>query len=229
MSQLANFEIASERAVLGLGHSERTEVGLFMARTMMNFGLFKTVDVVTINDLVNPRFTDEISGMMAECCVVTHSAFPVHMDRIEGPILQILAFNPPESTPIKRLAQGASVVAKDVFLKEAGHHQTGLSDLAKAGVELMRRPMTSIETVRRIANGFSTLEYLMEHKDQFTQGRAVVHSSGDNFGFQKGFDFLRAEDDGILTMFIEGNHRHNQVLFSPKHTLRLLPLVRKPA
>jgi hypothetical protein len=228
MNIFSPIEIVSEHAVLGLGHSERSEVGEFLARTLKNFGVFKTVDIVTTNDLAKLSLTQEISEMMAVSSVVTHSVFPVHMDRIEGPILQIIAFNPPEPTPTMQLAKGAKEVAADRMYKEPGHHTTGALDMAKAGIELLRRPLTSIETVRRIANSFSTLDYLIDHKDQFMHGRAVVHSSGDNFGFQEGFDFQRAEDDGIIAMLLGDSHRHNQLLFAPKQTLDLLPLARKP-
>lgn len=83
-------------AVIGLGHSERREVGQLWSRTLRNYGFAREVAVVTINDLLRPEICDEVTDMLSAGTLYSHSAFPVHLDRIDGQLGQIVAFNPPK-------------------------------------------------------------------------------------------------------------------------------------
>lgn len=219
MSEFLGFEIASPNAVIGLGHSERAEVGEFLARTLKNYGIFNTTRVVTTNDLYRLHLKTEIEEMMSESTVISHSAFPVHMRRqIKGPVKQLLAFNPPEPLSTWNSLRRAASVARDNVTKAPGHHTMGvfgILDTMKAGVELMGDIPTSFRTMREISDGFSTVEYLADHANQFTHGRAIVHVENDGFGFQNTCDYQRAQENGISTALIANGH-HNSLLFDPK-------------
>lgn len=202
-----------------MGHSEGREVGGLWSRTLRNYGFAREVAVVTINDLSRPEICDEVSDMLSAGTLYTHSAFPVHLDKINGQLGQIVAFNPPEATKLPKLVRGMVQVAGDKHPKEAGAHDTGVKDLTLAGIEMFAHPRQSIDTVRKIVGGFSTLDYLMQESDRFPLGRLVVHSALDGFNFPANFDYECAETNGIRVARLEGHH-HNEVLFRPLDAMR---------
>ncbi len=212
------FEFASDRAIIALGHSERKMVGEKWASEIDNLDIFEDIDVVTINRLDRLRDSSLLKSVMKKSTVFGHSAASTRIDEA----LQFVAINPPEPASTLDLLKAASKIANDPIEPEVGSHKTGLLDLLGAGLELADSPTSSISTIRRISGGYSAVEDLIAKGEKsFPEGRAIVHSELDGFGFSELANMHRAAGNGITAVEIP-NHYHNEVLFAPKKTIGLL-------
>ncbi len=213
------FTIESSEAVIVLGHSEREQVGLAWATALDETGLFSGVEIVTTNRLDSRLGRTALRGLFEGGVAFTHSAGEMRVPNA----LQLVAHNPPEQTSWKDLLKRAADIGKDRIEKEADAHKTGKSDLAKAGLQLAGSPITSFRTIAQIHSGHSSVESLVNRRQngEFLAGVAIVHSELDGFGFQLAADMVRASEEGITTLILPG-HKHNEVLFAPRRTIDLM-------
>lgn len=211
------FQVESDKAFLVLGHSERLEVGNFLAKTLDERHIFAELDVISLNRAAAYVGRASLREAMKHRTVITHSAAIMRVPRA----LQIIAINPPEEVSLGQLLKRANEVVKDALVPEEGAHKTGLGDLAKAGLELARSPVVTVTTALGISRGYSSTERLAEGAEDFPAGWAMVHSEHDTFGFSNLCDLDRAAQAGVTTVVLPG-HYHNEVLFAPNRTLDLL-------
>lgn len=209
------LEIASDRAIVLLGHTERHATGELLERTLLRHGLFSSITLATINDLdTRSKKGKDLKAMMRDMSVISHSASIEYVEEA----LQVVAFNPPEKTSTVQLFVRAGKILRDKVEKEPGVHKGGLSDKLGAGFEFIRGPITSARTIRTIAKGYSTVEHFIAGADNFPGGTAIIHSGNDSFGFQHLADLNRAREAGIAVKVLD-NHHHNELLFAPKRTM----------
>ena len=201
-----------------MGHSERVVAGKLLEKEIDSLGLFSDgIDLITLNQTSAMIGRRALREEMKKRTVITHSA---GIMRLSG-ALQIVAINPPEKVGFVELLKRAQKITKDPITKEEGAHKTGFTDLAGAGVELMRSPGTTFKTMNMISSGYSAVDQLILRADDFPAGRAIVHSERDTFGFSDLANMDLAALNGISTFMISG-HYHNDVLLAPNKTLELL-------
>ena len=211
------FQIESDKAFYLPGHSERKKTGEFMARTLVERGIFEDVEIVTLNRIASMIHRDALRREMLTRTVITHSAGIMRVPAA----LQVVAINPPEQVSFVDLLKRANEITKDKFEKEVGSHKTGYGDLAAAGLQLLGSPIASIVTPYRISQGYSTVDRLADGAEDFRGGRAIVHSQLDGFGFYDLADLDFAAVNGVTTLALP-NHYHNEALFAAKRTIDLM-------
>ncbi len=212
-----NFQIESDKAIVGLGHSERKHVGEFLARTIDELGIFRKIEIVTLNKSAGMIGRKALRRELESSFVIGHSAFITRVQRA----LQVVAINPPEPVSLINLAKRTKAVIDDPIRKEHGAHKTGIADMIGAGFELARSPLSSARTPIMISRGYSTIEQLVARANDFPAGRAVVHSALDSFGFADLADMDYASNNGVTTVVLP-NHYHNEALFAPNRLVSLL-------
>src|SRR5690606_4682930 len=133
------FEIESDRAVIGLGHSERKEVGEAWEQALDDLDIFEKIDVVTLNRAAGlTRFA--IRQLLDQSTVFGHSAFITRVPHAR----QIVAINAPEQMPFfTLLGRALNDVTKEPIVPEPEAHKTGLGDMMKAGLEMARSPIST--------------------------------------------------------------------------------------
>ncbi|MDQ3094146.1 MAG: hypothetical protein M3Q70_03150 [bacterium] len=213
------FNIESDTALIVLGTSERKETGELFARTLDARKIFEKVDVVTLNRAAAVLGRKALQEQMKRSTVITHSA---GITRVRE-ALQVIAINAPEHVSFFQLLKRASEVTKDPVTKEPGSHQTGLGDMAQAGLELLRSPISTVVTPTRIARGYSTSQRLMHGKLDFPAGRALVHTFPDTFGFIDAVNESVTTDyslpnSGVSYLAVPDQY-HNDILFSPGRSI----------
>lgn len=226
------FTIESDAAVIVLGHSERQSIGNFWATELDQRGIFETIDVVTLNRAAAMVGRASLRNHLKRATVFTHSAGITRIDKA----LQVVALNPPEPVDgIRELIRRAMTIANDPIEAEAGASRTGLVDLALAGVELMRSPISTVVTMHRIGiGGYSTVRELSLREHDFPAGRAIVHSESDGFGFCESAELTIAEMAGVVTLTVSEDAYHNSILYTPRRimdemTPTILPQTAGPA
>lgn len=199
------FNVESDRALIGLGNSERREVGELAKATLEGSGLFPGgVEMLTINQLDRLSGSEKLKGLLEDSTIFTHSAAEVYID--SG--LQIIAFNSAEPTPVKDLMQRAKAVGKELQIIDAedGAYKTGHMDTAKAAIQLACSPITSSRTISRISRGHSSSRKLAYAAEAFPAGRAIVHSENDTFRFQDSADLASANQSGVSTAVVPDSY-----------------------
>lgn len=208
--------IESDRAAIALGHSERHEVGLLLAKDLESRG-YSDVEIFTTNDLDSKRKRSLAENYFADADAYAHSRGAKDMPNA----VQAILFNPMEPNTMLESLIRASMVGSDPVEKEPGAHKTGLGDLALAGVELLRRPQTSIATLLS-APRYSTTEEYVSRQDthDFPAGITIVHSMNDAFGFPCWDNMIRLVHEGMTSIILDGDKSfHNSILFAPAATM----------
>ncbi len=210
------FTVESDRAVITLGNSERREIGELWASTLDARRIFRTIDIVTLNEADGKFGRVAVRKLMEDATVLSHSA---GVSRV-AKALQIIAFNPPEPVNGRiELIRRAMAVGEDEITPEPGAVKTGCVDLAKASFELARSPISSARTLQMIGhNGYSAVGDLAARFADFPAGRAIVHGDQDTFGFYVAADIRAAVDNDITVAVIEDAH-HNEILFRPGYIM----------
>lgn len=212
------FEVQSSVATIILGNSERREVGGLLARTLDERRIFEDINLVTLNEAAAFIGRASLRELCGRSTVFTHSAGVTRILHA----LQIVAINPPEPVDgMMELMKRAVQVGGDQIVPETGAHETGMRDLALAGLEQIRSPFSTLSTMYRIGRGgYSTVEALsLEGKTRFPAGRAIVHAESDGFGFSNEPKFEDAEAAGITTLMMDKTFHHNTLLFAPGRVL----------
>ena len=211
------FTIESDAAVIVLGHSERKSIGRFWAEELDQRGIFETIDVVTLNRAAAMIGRASLRDHLKRATVFTHSAGITRVDKA----LQVIAINPPEPVDgFRELIRRAMTITKDPIEAEAGASKTGLVDLALAGFEQLRSPISTFVTMHKIGiGGYSTVRELSLRGHDFPAGRAIVHSESDGFGFCESAELTIAEMAGVVTLTVSEDAYHNSVLYTPRRIM----------
>lgn len=214
-----DFQITTDSAVIALGHSERKEVGQYWGEVLGELGVFNRVEIVTTNMLDSKLGRKAIESLFEPSTAFSHSAGVIRVPNAA----QLVAHNPVEPLPIVEALIRADMVTRDKIEKEVGAHKTGLSDLAKAGLELIGSPVTTVDTILRLDRGYSATRDLIQRQDrgEFQEGIAMIHSLEDVFGFPDVSKINEASSSGITSVLIP-EHKHAEVLFAPRRTVELL-------
>lgn len=212
------FQVESDRLVIGLGNSERRRVGELARSVFEKTGLFtRDIVVLTINELEAGRGSKKLNDLFADSTIAAHSAAEMFIDG--G--LQIMAFNPAEQTSAgKLIKRGLINIGQEAkrLEKEPGAHKIGPADSMQAFGQMVMSPITTFRTIHGIAAGHSSSRRLAGAAWQFPAGRAIIHSELDPFQFPAGADLELAARSGVSTAVIPG-HGHNELLFAPHRTL----------
>lgn len=212
------FQVASDKAILVLGHSERYKTGEYFASVLDKLNLFDEIDIFSLNKCAAALGRSSVQKAMENRTVITHSAGLMRVKKA----LQVIALNPPEPVPlIPLIKRGLIDIPRDHFESEEGAHSRTHLDIFMAGVELARSPITTLQTVHRISRGYSSTDRLVNGSEDFRAGRAMVHSELDAFGFAQLANMERAAQSGVTTVMLP-NHHHNEALFAAEDTIKQL-------
>jgi hypothetical protein len=156
-------------------------------------------EVMRRNDAYNTEFARRI--------VITHSAgiMAVHRAGV------VIAMNGPERTSLTRLIRGAGEIA--VNIASAMHEdQAAPIGLTNGLREVFAHPITM--TIPFRVGYFSTVRKLIDGKANYTDGRAYLVTTEDEFGFGENGEVSLARQHGLVAQMYPGSH--NQHLWNPR-------------
>ena len=140
-----------------------------------------------------------------------------------------MAINPSEPVDgVCELVRRALVEVGSDPNPEPGAHKVNFADMALAGIEQLRSPLTTLNTIRMIGSaGYSTVADLSGRAEDFPEGRAIVHAEHDEFGFAANANLAAAAEAGVSGLLLP-NEYHNSILFAPDRVMnamapRILP------
>ena len=210
------FVPQTDTAAVVLGHSESRLVGYAMATALDELKIYKEIEIVTTNQLDAPKRNKALVDFIGSSAAYGHSMAINRMPNAQQAVL----VNPAEPLSYVEALIRAQLVTKDVIEAEPDTRGHGLAGIAAAAIELAKSPKTGIQTMQRLAEGYSSTNDIIDRVEdgQFPLGVVVAHSMQDVFGFPSIDNLERLAENGITAYFLEDSV-HNDFLYRPRLVL----------
>jgi len=203
----------TDTAAVVLGHSESRLVGYAMANALDELKIYNNIEIVTTNQLDSPEDNKSLIKFIESSAAYGHSMAVNRMPNAQ----QAVFVNPAEPLSYVEALIRAQLVTKDIIEAEPDTRGNGLAGIAAAAIELAKSPKTGIQTMQRLAGGYSSTNDIIDRvKDgQFPLGVVVAHSMQDVFGFPDYGNLERLAENGITSYLLEDSV-HNDFLYRPR-------------
>lgn len=204
-------KVRKQQAIFALGFSESREFASYLKQELSNSenGLYHNVYIAPLGESLS--FPHGLAEAAKDSDLITHSAGLIAVSLAVASSKSIIALNAPErNTLAKTIIAGLRV---GLFSDDQPEDHVKTDSLLDPGLELLRYPLDNVKVPLLVRN-FSAAEYLSSAESIFPEGRTMIQTTNDQFGFTRSADIRFAVENGVNAWEVPG--LHNRPMFQPQ-------------